>query len=124
MKKAVILSGVCLALFALSGCGSSADSLIQQQIKVMNDLADAMEAKDEAKVKQIEAQMKELQKQMKEIKLSEADQKALAEKHKDALMKATGRLMGAALKGGGLPGMPGLPGPGGPEEKNKPTKDM
>jgi len=114
MKKAIVLGALAVVL-TLSGCGSQADGLIQQQIKLMNEMADAMENKDEAKLKDIESRMKTIGKQMEELKLSDADKKALEEKHKDAMMKAAGRMFSAAMKGG-LPGVPGGGLPGLPEK--------
>jgi hypothetical protein len=98
-----------------SGCGASADSLMKDQIKLMNELADAMESNAaESKLADIKKRMDENSKKLDGLKLSEEDKKRLLEKHKDEFAKATGRLMQAAVKQMGkgmgdlkLPGMQG-----------------
>jgi hypothetical protein len=120
MKKAALFTAVSLLLCTLSGCGSSgSDGLIQQQIQVMNEMADALENKaGEAKMKELEGRLESIGTKLKEIKLSKEEQEALMNKHKEALMKATQRMMTAALKGGGFPGMDKLGGPN--KEPGKP----
>jgi hypothetical protein len=108
MKKAVAWAGMFVLVFSVSGCGSDADSLMKQQIQLMNDMADAIEKGDESKAKELESKAKELEEKMKALNLSDEDKKKLAEKYKADLEKAMGRLMGAALKKGfegkGFPG--------------------
>ena len=43
MKRLLGLGSVSLLFFALSGCSGNADGLVQEQIKDMNDLAQAIE---------------------------------------------------------------------------------
>ena len=109
----LIVGSVLLLCVSLTGCSSSADSLMKEQIKDMNALADAIEKKDEAKATEISKRMEETGKKMKSLNLSESDQKALAERHKEGLMSAWQRLTAAMLggamdkfKGMGFPGVP------------------
>jgi hypothetical protein len=103
-------------LFGVSGCGSSAESNIKEQISLLNDMADAAQKKDEAKIKELGNKIKDLQEQFN--KFSESDQKAALEKHLGELMQATMKAgtaqMGGALeKMGGVFGGPDFGKPGG-----------
>jgi hypothetical protein len=100
MKKSLALTGMLLLLFGASGCSSSPDSLIKDQISLMNDMADALEKGDEAKAKSIAEKMKEVDKKLEALKLSEDDKKKLGEKYKDELTKAAMRMLQAQMKGG------------------------
>src|SRR5262249_25519644 len=99
MKKAV-LGCAFVFLVGVSGCGSSADSLLKDQIKLMNDVADAMEKGDEAKVKDLQKRMEELKKKLDELKLSDEEVKKAWEKHKDEFAAAKGRVFQAGMKKG------------------------
>lgn len=100
--KQLTIVACALVLVGFSGCSSStgSDALIQDQIKAMNELADAMEAKtfDVEKLKQLKTRGEELKKKFDELKLSEADQKALEGKHKAAVEKAKERIKEATMK--------------------------
>ncbi len=113
MKRFLWLACCCLVPLGVSGCGSSPDSAIKDQIKSMNDLADAVEKNEpDAKIQDLQKRVEESGKKLEALKLSEEDQKKLFEKHKDELSKAMGRYMAAMMKkgmkdlGGAFPGMP------------------
>jgi hypothetical protein len=105
MKKVSVLGCAFVFLVGVSGCGSSPDSLVKDQIKNMNDMADAMEKGDEAKLKELEKKSKDIEKKLDDLKLSDEEKKKLLEKHKDELGAALGRIMQATMKkglGGGM----------------------
>jgi len=101
MKKFLSLTCAFALLVGVSGCGSKADSLIKEQIKLMNDLADAIEKDDEAKAKDIQEKIKENGKKLDDLKLSDDEKKKLEEKYKGDVEKAMKRVMEAAMKKGG-----------------------
>jgi hypothetical protein len=102
-----------VCVFSLSGCGSSpADSLMNDMVKCLNEMADAMEKKlPEDKVAAIQTRMKEIGEKLEGLKLSEEDKKKLLEKHKDAMAKASERMQKAMMGqlgnlGNMIPGVP------------------
>jgi hypothetical protein len=118
MKKTLVLVAAGLLLLNVSGCGASADSLMKEQIALMNEMADALEKdQPEAKIADIKKRMDANTEKMKNLKVSEADQKKLMEKYQDEMMKAAMRLAAAQMKkgmkdiGGGIPGIPNPPKP-------------
>jgi hypothetical protein len=118
VKSFVFSVGMVFLLFGASGCGSSADGLVKDEIKYMNEMADAIEKKDEAKTKELKAKLEETEKKLNELKLSDDDKKKLIEANKDELTKATQRVVEATMKGAfgdigkgfGVPNMPAVPG--------------
>jgi TolB-like protein len=120
--KKLLLGSLFLALCAVSGCGANADSLVKEDIKAMNDLAEALETNaPEAKVKELRTRLEDTNKKLAALKLSDDDKKTLVERHKDELVKAQMRFVKAQAKGiaeGGFPGladlgkMTGFPGAG------------
>jgi hypothetical protein len=98
MRRTLCLGGVALLLFAVSGCGG-ADSLVQEQIKDMNDLAKAFETNaPESVVRNLQKKTEETGKKLQDLKLSDEELKNLIERHKDALLAATVRLQ-IAMRG-------------------------
>ncbi len=115
MKKKAVLSGICLLLFAVSGC-SSADGLMQEMINNMNDLAQGYESNaPDAKLKELQAKLDDTGKKLDALKLSDDDKKKLMEKYKDPMQKAGQRMVTAMMAkgmkdmGSQLPGMPAMP---------------
>jgi len=113
-----ILTVGCVAalLFGVSGCGSNADSIAKDMISAMNDFAEGIQKKDDAKIKAAQERMKELDEKFK--KLSAEEQNEAKQKYKKDIDEAGQRLV-AAMKSnpealfknlGGLPGMPTMPG--------------
>jgi hypothetical protein len=98
MKKCVVVAFAFGLLVNVSGCGSSPDSIMKDSIAAMNDLADAVEKKDEGKAKAAATKLQDLEKKLDALKLSEDDKKKLLEKHKDEAGKALTKLMGAMVK--------------------------
>ena len=116
MKKLLGLGSIALLLFAVSGCGANADSLVQEQIKEMNDLAQAMETNaPDSTIKDIQKKMEDTNQKLKDLKVSDEEGKKLADKYKDDLTKALQRLLKAAMTkgmkdmGSQFPGMPAMP---------------
>jgi len=98
LRKVIGMACMFVVLATVGGCGSSADGLVKEQIKAMNELADALEAKAAPdKIKNLETKMDELGKKMEALKLSEADMKSLLEANKDEMTKAMGRMFKAAM---------------------------
>ena len=116
MKKAFVLASLVVLSFTSSGCGPSPDTLMKEQIKEMNDMADALENNQPEKVKEVEKRIEATNKKVEKLSLSDDETKQLAERHKDELTKATVRLQKAMMNsmtknmnkamGGGFPGMP------------------
>jgi len=110
LSLTVILS---ISAMSMCGCGSSpGDSLMNDMIKCMNEMADAIEKKlPEDQLKSIQARMKELGDKLDALQLSAEDKKKLVEKHKDAMAKAAERMQKAMMgQLGNLGNMvPGLP---------------
>ena len=112
MKKAFV-SGILVVLsFTASGCGPNADTLMKDQIKDMNAMADALENKaPKSKAEEIAKRIAERKEKIEELSLSDDEKEKLAERH-DELAKATIRLRNALSKslieekGRSLPGMP------------------
>lgn len=120
MKNFVFAFALCLFAVSLVGCGSKADRLVKKQIKLMNKMADELEAgKSRKDLKDLEDQMTEIGKEMNDLDLSKEEKDRLKEKYEDKLTEAMKRLMQAQFKGmadrfgkggsKGGPGMPGLP---------------
>ncbi len=114
MRKFIMVGSVLLTVCVLSGCGASADSLMKDQIRDMNAMADALEKKDDAKAKEIEKSMKATEEKLNALKLSEDEKKKVVERHKDEITKAMDRLMkasmGRAMEGFGKGAPVGFPG--------------
>ena len=118
MKKLFTLLGLFLLLCGVSGCGSSADSLVKEQIQNMNNLAEALENKaPDSKISELSEKYKATDQKLNDLKLSDEEKKAVMEKNKDEYGKAAIRLAKASFGktmgdmfgkgfGGGLPGMP------------------
>ncbi|HMF12349.1 MAG TPA: hypothetical protein VKE94_08585 [Gemmataceae bacterium] len=99
MNRLIVVACGLLLILGVSGCGSNADSLMKEQIKLMNELADALEGgADQAKIEAINTKMKENGEKLEALKLSEADKKKLAEKYKDDMTKVGARLASAMFK--------------------------
>jgi hypothetical protein len=110
MKKLVGMGIALVVLSALAGCsgGGGAESLMNEQIKTMNELSGVLEGiKDDAsadaavpKLEKLALQIKELDKKGKDIKVSADEKKKLEEKFKGQLEEAVKRLMAASVGAG------------------------
>src|SRR5262249_3844296 len=79
--------------------GSSGDRVMQRIIKLMNELANAVESgPDSSKLAALSAELQECSEKLKALGLSEAENKQLTLKYKDDLAKASARLSSAALQ--------------------------
>lgn len=124
VKKRLVLGSLLLLLCSSSGCSSnSADSLMTEEIKNLNELAEALETKaPEAKVNELQSKLRDTNKKIEALKLSEDEKKKLVERHRDEMAKASMRFAKASMNkafGQGFPGMqdpskmPVIPGAGG-----------
>lgn len=92
-----------LVIVGLPGCGGGrAESAIQEQIALMNEMADVMEsdaseAEMKAKMEDIEKRQEALTKELEEIKVSEAEEKRLKEKYEPQMKEAMSRVMKAGF---------------------------
>jgi len=105
MKKVLVSFSALALVFLVSGCGDSPDSIMKDTIKLMNDMADAVEsAKDKdsaekakAKLEDIDKKFKDLAERAKKVKVSDDQGKKLTEKYKEDIEKATKRMMEAGM---------------------------
>ena len=108
------------ALLPLAGCGQNPDSLAQQQIAEMNELADALEAgAEKAELEKIRDRMQQTKADLENLELSDDEKKELANKYGEELKQAALRLVQASAKqmdgmmrgmtNGAPPQAPGLP---------------
>ncbi|MBN2021250.1 MAG: hypothetical protein JW809_00510 [Pirellulales bacterium] len=97
--KRTCLGLALLTLAAVVGCGSRAESLLEKQIAGMNKTADAIEAgASEAEIKKLTDELAKTGEALDALKLSDAEKKALIEKYKDQVEKASRRLTEAMMK--------------------------
>lgn len=79
--------------------GSSGDRIMQDLIKLMNEMADALErGPDKSNFEAMNAEIQEKSEKLKALQLSGVDTKKLNEKYKDDMAKAGARLSSAAFK--------------------------
>jgi len=133
MKKPVVLVGIGVLVCGLAGCSASGDSLMKEQIRNMNDLADAMEKKDDARAAELKTKMDDTEKKLAALKLSDEEKKKLVERHQDEIQKASMRLAQAGMNrtmgefgkvlGGGLPGLPQMPGAAPDQAQKSPRRN-
>jgi acyl-CoA reductase-like NAD-dependent aldehyde dehydrogenase len=97
MKKLIGAACGLIVIAGISGCGSAADTLAKDQIRLTNEIAEAIEkGVDAAKLEEIRKRATE---NSKKIEALPAEQrKELEEKYKDELQKANARLMAAMTK--------------------------
>jgi peptidoglycan hydrolase CwlO-like protein len=99
MRKLIVVAGALMLMMSLSGCGSSADSLTKDQIKLMNELADAIDkGADKAKLEDISKRIQEVDKKFKDLKLSADEEKKLKDKYNKEGEEAAKKLFAAMLK--------------------------
>jgi hypothetical protein len=100
MKRLIVTVCGLVLVVGVNGCGSSSDSLMKDQIALMNELADALEhGADASKIEALTKKSTENGEKLKALNLSEAEMNKLGEKYKDELAKATTRLANAMMKG-------------------------
>jgi hypothetical protein len=99
MKKFLLVACGLVLIAGVSGCGSSADSLWKDQIKLMNELADALESgAAQSKIDDIGKKIKDNDEKLKALKLSDTDRRKLLVKYKDDMAKASKRVLAAVIK--------------------------
>jgi uncharacterized protein YktA (UPF0223 family) len=116
MYKVFCGSMMAVVLMLQCGCGQSADTLMQQQVDQLNELADAMESGAEtAKIEEINKRMKETAEALKGLNISDAEEKRLGEKFNTEVTEATARVAKANMSQmqermkGMMPDMPDMP---------------
>jgi hypothetical protein len=99
VKKVLATVAAFALLTGVSGCGSKGESLVKEQISLMNQMADEIEGSaSKEKLEEIGKKMKETAKQLEDLKLSADEKKKLEDKYKPEMEKALGRMMEAAKK--------------------------
>lgn len=100
MKRLVVVEyGFCWSPATDSGGGPSGDQVMQDLIKLTNELADALESRlDPSKFEAMGAEIQESGEKLKALGLSEADTKKLTLKYQDEMAKAGARLSSALVK--------------------------
>jgi hypothetical protein len=85
---------------ALAGCGgSSADRLVEEEITLLNEMADAYESDaPQATINEIGLRIKEIHKQLDDLKLTQAAKKRIMADHQDGLKRVNDRLAEAERK--------------------------
>jgi len=94
-----LLGAACglIVIAGISGCGSRGDSLAKDQIRLTNEIAEAIEkGVDAAKLEEIRKRATENSKRIEALPADE--RKELEEKYKDELQKANARLLAAMTK--------------------------
>lgn len=98
MKKSLAVASLVALTVVVSGCGSSPDSLVEDQIDDMNELAEAMEEDaPKSELDEISERIKKRGEKLEELDLSDEEKKRLEKKYEDELAEATGRLMKAMM---------------------------
>lgn len=98
MFRILCAVGLIAITLSVAGCGNSNDTLIENQIRDMNAMADAIEkGASEEEIKKIEERMKENEQQLEALDLTKAEQEELMKKHSDAIEKASERMMNAMM---------------------------
>ena len=98
MKRSLVTVCVFALLSGLSGCSGNAEDLYKKQIDLMNNLADAIEKKDEAGAQSIVKELNEVESKLKDTKVTADEKKRIEDKYKDELGKAVMKLLGAMMK--------------------------
>jgi hypothetical protein len=99
VKKVLATVAAFAFLTGVSGCGSKGESLVKEQISLMNQMADEIEGSaSKEKLEEIGKKMKETGKQLEDLKLSADEKKKLEDKYKPEMEKALKRMMDAAMK--------------------------
>ena len=84
----------------LSGCGSAADDLMKEKVKLKNEWAEALKSGDKSKKQEIDQRLLENLKKLADLKLSDADMKKLEEKYRRELDRAEQRISEARKESG------------------------
>jgi hypothetical protein len=103
MRRVRVAAVVCFlsACWLLSGAGvraAEADALVADQIKYLNDLADALEKKDEARSREATGLLVQNRIKLEALKLTEEEKDKLSDKHGAELERAKDRVARAMDK--------------------------
>ena len=111
MKKFIATACMVGCFLIISGCSSEADDLMKDQLKLMNEWADAIEKNEpESRMNDIQKRMEELGKRSEKLKLSDDEKKKLEERYKDDIVKTSTRLQKAMMSKFGVdPGKLNMP---------------
>jgi hypothetical protein len=101
VRKTLTFLLALMLLPGLSGCTGAADSLLEEQIHYMNELADALNnGAPDSKIFEIKAKIQESGRKLQDLKLSEQEKKLLGERHRLELQRASQRVDEARNKRG------------------------
>lgn len=102
MKCLFFTAGAVVLLCGLNGCGSKTDdSLVKDNIRLTNDLAEAIETDaPQAKVTELQKNLAENATKLRDLKLEPSEWAKFTEKHRDEWGKANKRLQNAFTKKG------------------------
>ena len=97
--KALFGFAAVICLFVIGGCSpNSPDAIMQKQLSLMNEVVDAMEKGDEAKMESLKKEGEALEEKLKAMNLSPEEKAKLMEKYKPEMEKLMARMMAAAFK--------------------------
>jgi hypothetical protein len=107
MKKGVILGVFAAVLCGVSGCGSSPDGIVKDNIAAMNEVSTALDSiKDDAsadaaipKIQKGMQRLKDNTKKLEEMKMSEEDKKKLMEANDKPMKEAMEKMLKAGFSG-------------------------
>jgi len=89
MKRLVGVACGLVMVAGVTGCGSSPDSLMKEQVTILNQMAEAMDSADpQAKLEELAKKLNGNAKKLDALKLSDAAKKKLDEKYGQELQKA------------------------------------
>jgi hypothetical protein len=103
MKQFLVVASAFFLVVSVSGCGGmKGESETKEAIKLTNEMADAMEAKDKDKIEATKKKLEDLKKKMDDLKLTDDEKKKLEEKYKADSEKAQKRVEEALKKSLGI----------------------
>ena len=89
MKRLVGVACGLVMVAGVTGCGSSPDSLMKEQVTILNQMAEAMDSADpQAKLEELAKKLNDNAKKLDARKLSDAEKKKLDEKYGPELQTA------------------------------------
>lgn len=98
MRRVFGLALLLVLSATLSGCGNSNDAIAEKMIKAMNEMADAAESGDKAKIQAATTKFAELVKENKDKKMSAEENKRMEEKYRPQMEAAAKRMQEAMKK--------------------------
>lgn len=101
MRILALTAGLFILLGAVSGCGSAPDRLVQEQIGLLNELADAYEnGAPQSKIDEIRQALDENDKKIEELKLSDNAKRRIKRDYDPQVRRALERIEAARKRAG------------------------